>query len=77
MIKADLKHWGGRRGVNGHYEIDYGRFVQQAHNRLGDGGVVGIPNARGPDNLIDKNTARNTDLKNFLNSQKKPVQLLP
>ena len=52
MIKADLKHWGGRRGVNGPYEIDYGRFVQQARNRLGDGGVVGIPNARGPDNLL-------------------------
>ncbi len=50
QIKADLKHWGGRRGVNGPYEIDYERFVKQAHNRLGNGGVVGIPNARGPDN---------------------------
>jgi hypothetical protein len=52
MIKADLKHWGGRRGVNGPYEIDYKRFARQAHNKLGDGGVVGIPNARGPDNPL-------------------------
>jgi len=39
MIKADLKHWGGRRGVNGPYEIDYKRFAEQAHNKLGEGGL--------------------------------------
>lgn len=52
MIKADLKHGGGRRGVNGPYEISYPRFAEQAHNKLGNGGVVGIPNARGEDNSL-------------------------
>jgi hypothetical protein len=52
VIKADLKHWGGRRGVEGPYEVDYKRFARQAYERLGDGGVVGIPNARGPDNPL-------------------------
>lgn len=52
MIRADLKHWGGRRGVNGPYEINYKRFAKQAHDKLGEGGVVGIPNARGPDNTF-------------------------
>lgn len=51
-MKADLKHWGGRRGVNGPYEIDYKRFAEQASTKLGRGGVVGVPNARGPDNSL-------------------------
>lgn len=50
MIKADLKHWGAERPLNGPYKINYETFVKQAHNKLGEGGVVGIPNARGPDN---------------------------
>ncbi len=52
MINADLKHWGGRRAVNGPYEIDYKRFAAQARSKLGEGGIVGIPNARGPDNPL-------------------------
>ncbi|MCK9596932.1 hypothetical protein M0R19_07115 [Candidatus Pacearchaeota archaeon] len=52
MIKADLKHWGGRRKVNGPYEINYEQFVKQSYDKLGKGGVVGIPNARGPDNPL-------------------------
>jgi len=49
MIKADLKHWAGRRGEKGPLETNYSRFAKQARTKLGEGGVVGIPNARGPD----------------------------
>lgn len=52
LINADLKHWGGRRGAKGPYEIDYERFANQASDRLGEGGVVGVPNARGPNSPL-------------------------
>ncbi len=52
LVRADLKHWGGRRGVKGPYEMDYERFATQASKRLGEGGVVGVPNARGSDNPL-------------------------
>jgi hypothetical protein len=52
MANVDLKHWGGRRGVDGPYEIDYEMFAYQASRKLGKGGVVGIPNARGPDDPL-------------------------
>ena len=50
MIKADLKHWLTGYKPNGKFNLDYGRFVGQALEKLGKGGVVGVINARGPDN---------------------------
>ena len=52
MIKADLKHWAGQRPVEGPLKVDYGRFSWKAYQKLGSGGLVGVPNARGPDNPL-------------------------
>jgi hypothetical protein len=52
MIKADLKHWGGRKAPYSSYKINYPRFAEQAYQKLGKGGVVGVPNARGSGNRL-------------------------
>ena len=51
MAKFDT-HWGGRRGPNGPYEVDYEVFARQARDALGADGIVAVPNARGPGNKI-------------------------
>jgi len=51
MVNFDT-HWGGRRGPNGPYEVDYNILARQARDALGVRGIVAVPNARGPDHEI-------------------------
>lgn len=53
MFRFDGKHWLGRRTLEGPLQIhSYEHVVDVARIKLGSGGVVAVPNARGPDHKL-------------------------